>query len=125
MLAGAREDRGGRSGEREDRIPFDPSLVGANEHVALTMRALFIGSCVDEPFASVLGLLSDCRSQDHGRPALRQSRGATYKQLAYVAHLLGISGTQRRGWYALARAVPLSERHAHHLISRLKKEGAA
>ena len=33
-------DRGGL-GEREDRIPFDPSLVGADEHVALTMRALF------------------------------------------------------------------------------------
>jgi hypothetical protein len=115
-----RADRG-----RAERIPYDPSLGHADEHVALTMRAMFIGGCTDEPFTSVLGLLSDCASQDHGRPALRQSRGATYKQLACVAHLFGMSRTQRRAWYALARAVPLSEQHAHHLITRLKRKEAA
>jgi hypothetical protein len=105
MLAGAREDRGGRSGEREDRIPFDPSLVGANEHVALTMRALFIGSCVDEPFASVLGLLSAARAKITDAPpsaspeARRTSNSRTSPTSSgYPVHS-AVAGTLSPGLY--------------------------
>jgi hypothetical protein len=57
------------------------------------------------------------------RIALRQCRGASFKQLGYISHLAGLSKEQRGIWYEIARSVPLSEQHAHHLIGKLKESG--
>jgi hypothetical protein len=116
--------RRGWSSDTAARIPYDEQLGYADEHIVLTMRATSIGARSEEPFASVLALLLDCPSQEHGRPALRQCRGATYKQRAYSAHLVGIDRGQRTRWYELARSMPLSEQHVHHLIAHLKRAEA-
>jgi len=106
-----------------ERIPFDSDLGYLDEHVMLTMRATSIGAREQEPFANLLGLLLDCPSQAHGRIALRQCKGASFKQLAYISHLSGLTKEQRGVWYGIARSIPLSEQHCHHLIGKLKEGG--
>ena len=106
-----------------ERIPFDSDLGYVDEHVMLTLRALSIGKREEPLYARILRLLLDCPSQAHGRVALRQCRGASFKQLGYISHLAGLSKEQRGIWYEIARSVPLSEQHAHHLIGKLKESG--
>jgi hypothetical protein len=63
----------------------------------------------------------------HRRPrqgVATQRRGASYKQLALIGHLVGLSKEERVRWYELARFLPLSEAHANHIIKRLKDEGS-
>jgi hypothetical protein len=43
--------------------------------------------------------------------------------LAYIGHLLGMSMNERIEWYRIAESIPLCDRHAGHIIKRLK--GAA
>jgi hypothetical protein len=49
---------------------------------------------------------------------------SSYKQLAYIGHLVGMSKTERSGWYRVAESVPLSQRHAGHILSHLQREAA-
>jgi hypothetical protein len=108
-----------------ERVPYDHQLGDADEFVKLTLRAISVGQRSEEPYRSVLALLFDCPAHEHGRPVLRQCRGASYRQLALIAHRLGWSKSERVRWYDLARAIPLSEAHASHLIDRLKETNAA
>jgi hypothetical protein len=105
-----------------DRIPYDPALGAEEEFLTLTLRALSIGQREEEPYQSLLRLLLGYAPTDHGRRADKQARGATYKQLAYVAHLAGLSTWERSEWYAIARSVPLAEAHAAYLIGELKRQ---
>jgi hypothetical protein len=114
-----------RDGAKPDRIPYDPQLGYVDEFVDLTLRALSIGKRSEEPFRSLLALLLDCDATDHGRRAARQCRGATYKQLAFIAHLAGCDAEERFHWYEVARTVPLSEAHAGHILTELKRQAAA
>ncbi len=108
-----------------DRVPYDPAFGFVDEFVTLTMRALSVGQHAEEPYRSVLRLLIDCPADGHGRAAAKQERGATYRQLAAIAHKAGMSKGQRYRWYELARSVPLSEKHASHIIGRLGRRAAA
>jgi hypothetical protein len=36
----------------------------------------------------------------------------------------GMSGSERARWYSVARAVPLSQRHAGHILGKLQKAAA-
>ena len=107
-----------------DRIPYDPDLGYVDEFVSLTRRALKIGKLAGEPHKSVLMHLIDCGATDHGRPAERQYRGASYKQLAAIGHRFGMTKAVRRRWYDVAGAIPLSDQHAHHILGRLQREAA-
>ena len=69
--------------------------------------------------------LADCPADGHGRAAERQERGATYRQLSRIAHDAGMTQGERRRWYDLARSIPLSEKHASHLIGRIGGRRAA
>jgi hypothetical protein len=109
----------------QDRVPFDPDLGVADEHLMLTHRALSIAQTLEEPLRSLLLLLLDHDTTDHGRDALRQMRGASYKQIAYGAHLAGLPSEERSRLYEVARSIPLSESHASHIINELKKHQAA
>jgi hypothetical protein len=51
----------------------------------------------------------------------QQQRGASYKQLAYIAHLVDMTKPERQLWYGVAESIPLSDRHAAHIISKLKE----
>ncbi len=111
--------------ERAERVPYDPALAFPDEFVRLTIRALSVGQHVEDPHRSVLSLLMDCFADDHGRGAAKQERGATYKQLAAIAHRAGMSKRERFRWYEVARSVPLSEKHASHILGRLRGRAAA
>src|SRR5215212_9876955 len=113
-----------RRREEPKRIPFDSSLGYVDEFVTLTMRALSMGQHVEEPYRSVLALLIDCDATDHGRRGERQCRGASYKQLAAIGHKFGMTKPQRCRWYEVARSIPLSDQHAHHILSKAQREAA-
>ena len=107
------------------RVPYDPSLGFADEFVMLTLRALSVGRHAEEPHRSVLALLADCPANEHGRAAARQERGATYRQLGRIAHDAGMTRGEKSRWYEIARSLPLSEKHASHLIGRMGGRRAA
>lgn len=46
--------------------------------------------------------------------------GATYKQLAYIGHLVGMDTEERSRWYEVAREIPLSYSHAGHIIEEIE-----
>ena len=107
-----------------DRLLYDSSLGYVDEFVTLTLRALSVGQHVEEPYRWVLGHLIDCDATDHGRKAERQCRGASYKQLAAIGHKFGMSRAERCRWYEVARSIPLSDQHAHHILSKLQRQAA-
>jgi hypothetical protein len=103
-----------------NRLPFPPA-----DFDALTARALREAAALPEPFAGTLASLSGCYGLRSGRPGIRERRGATYRQLAYAAHLCGMTKQERVRWYDICAEIPLSERHASHIIEVLKSRGAA
>ncbi len=110
------------SRRRENSTPTDdkpriPYPAGTNFEAA-TRRALRVGG----PYAAVLSLLADCYPLPH--LAHEQERGATYKRLAAIAHTWGMTKAERIGWYRVAEDLPLSNRHAGHILSKLKKQAA-
>ncbi len=44
--------------------------------------------------------------------------------MAAIAHRLGMSKPERIRWYRIVESVPLSDRHARHILGKLK-EGPA
>jgi len=96
------------------RIAY-PASTDFNETTRAALR-------VDGPYASVLSLLVDCYPV--GYLAQEQARGASYARLAAIGHLWGMGKLKRTGWYRCAEAIPLSDRHASHILGRLKKRAA-
>lgn len=92
-----------------ERIPFDPDLGYVDEFVNLTHRALSSSKREVEPHKSVLTYLIDCDAADHGRRKERQCRGASYRQLAAIGHVVPMTKAERCRWYEIARSIPLSE----------------
>jgi hypothetical protein len=104
-----------------DRVPFDGHLP-FDEH---TRAILAYGrEALHMAHAHVLSLLVDCDDACHGRAYDQQYRGATYKQLAAIAHAAGMSYQQRQEFYKVAESLQLSQRHAGHILGRLKKAAA-
>ncbi len=102
-----------------DRVPFEADA----SFDQLTSLALERAGTVAGVYGGLLLLLRDCVFLDDMER--QQRRGASYRQLAYVAHLAGWSKPERAGWYRVAEDVPLADRHASHLIRCLKKSEAA
>jgi hypothetical protein len=96
------------------RIPY-PDGTDFEE---LTRQALRVGG----PYAAVLSLLASCHPLTH--LAHEEARGASYKRLAAIAHAHGMTPKERSGWYRCAEAIPLSDRHASHILGRLKRRAA-
>ncbi len=109
------------SRRREPSTPDDPARVpyppGAN-FAALTGRALQHGG----EFAPVLALLRDCWPVEG--LAHEQGRGASYKRLAAIGHAWGMTKRERVRWYRVAEGIPLSDRHAGHILARSKRSAA-
>jgi hypothetical protein len=70
-------------------------------------------------YGRLLGLLSDCEPME--RLAHEQERGASYKRLAAIAYACSMSKPERTGWYRCAESIPLSDRHAGHILGKLKR----
>lgn len=106
--------------EEPERIPFAADL----DPIEVARR---VGSLVQEleyPYSAVLRLLSNYSPATHGRPQLQERRGATYRQLAAIAHTTPMSYEERMEWYRIAESVPLSQRAAAHILGRLKGQAA-
>lgn len=100
-----------------DRIPFDPAI----DHADRVFFALRWYADAPEPWRSVVMLLRDYPHASSGRREAKQRKGATWRQLAYVAHLAGMSREERREWYLIAESLGVSEAMAGHIIKRLKE----
>jgi hypothetical protein len=85
-----------------------------------TKRAMQVGASRADGYGYLLSLLDDCYPLDH--LWRKQERGASYKRLAAIGHLAGMDVTARSGWYRIAQSIPLADRHAGHILSRLKRE---
>jgi len=123
-----RLDRRERPSRRQDastsgtseRVPFDQLA----EFQVLTDRALSMAEAVAEPFGFLLRQVADCYPASEGPLYDQQRRGATYKTLAAIGHTVGMTQAERSQWYRIAEAIPLSQRHAGHILSRLKRQAA-
>ena len=117
----------GRSSEEPARIPFSSEAAENIEAFeALTRRAVAMASDAGGVYEFVLRLLSSCRPVEaEAGPVHEQHRvGATYKQLAAIGHAVGMTKEERVKWYRIAEAVPLSQRHANHILTKLSREAA-
>ncbi len=102
------------------RVPFRGDL----DHEALTRRALDLAGEVPGAYAWLLKLLSDCYPSSSGRLLHEQGRGASYKRLAAIGHLAEFDQEARGRWYRIAESVPLSDRHAAHILSKVRRNEA-
>jgi hypothetical protein len=110
------------------RVPFDGAFAVASSFDDLTRQALTLADRggVPEPHARLLLLLIDCYDvgETGGVVYRQQHQGATYKSLAAIAHRVSMSKPERVRWYRIAEVVPLSQRHAGHIIGKLQQEAA-
>jgi hypothetical protein len=100
-----------------DDKPRIPYPVGTDFEEG-TRRALRVKG----PYSPVLARLTSCYPVPH--LAYEEARGASYKRLAAIAHTYGMTSSERSGWYRCAESIPLSDRHAGHIISKLKRPAA-
>jgi hypothetical protein len=83
-----------------------------------------MAEAVAEPYGYLLRQLADCYPSEDGPLYEQQQRGATYKTLAAIGHTVGLTKAGRVRWYRTCEAIPLSQRHAGHILSRLKRQAA-
>ncbi len=105
------------STDNRPRVPFEPGC----DFAALTGEVLR-RAAVGGEYGRILALLKDCWPVED--LAHEQNRGASYKRLAAIAHAWGMSKAERIGWYRVAEDLPLSDRHAGHILSKLKRRAA-
>jgi len=103
-----------------DCVPFDQFA----DFEVLTDRAVTMAAAVAEPYGYLLRQVADCYPASEGPLHDQQRRGASYRSLAAIGHTVGMSKTERIQWYRIAEAVPLSQRHAGHILSRLQRRAA-
>ncbi len=108
------------------RVPYEAAFDRAASFADLTAQAVALADTVGEPYAALLRLLGDC--YDVGEPGgslyRQQNQGATYKQLAAIGHRVGMGKAERAAWYGIAESVPLSQRHAGHILNRVGDRAA-
>ncbi len=108
------------------RVPFEAAFDRAGSFDDLTRQALAVADDAPAIYGRLLLLLVDCYDAGvAGGVIYRQQRqGATYKQLAAIGHRAGMDKAERTQWYKLAESIPLSQRHAGHILGRLQERAA-
>ena len=101
-------------------IPFDSYA----DFEVLTSRAVAMATAVAEPYGYLLRYLVDCYPVLEGPLDDQQRRGASYRMLAAIGHRVAMSKAERVQWYRIAESIPISARHAGHILSRLKRRAA-
>jgi hypothetical protein len=107
--------------EEPARVPYPPGATA--DFAALTARAVAMAEEIGGIHGALLEMLADCEAPPSTSGAWEQ-RGASYKKLAAVGHMVGMTKPQRSRWYRVAEAVPLSDRHVGHILGRLKRRAA-
>jgi hypothetical protein len=103
------------------RVPYPPGET--SDFAALTAKAVTMAGEVGGIHGTLLEMLEDCEAPPRTTGAWQQ-RGASYKSLAAIGHRVGMTKAERVQWYSIAEAVPLSQRHAGHILSKLQKAAA-
>jgi hypothetical protein len=100
-------------------IHWPPDYVAGEAFEAITRMATADGrrDHPDPLFGPILFLLADCEYAPLDKSSCS---GATYKQLALIAHEAGMSADERRSWYGVAEHIGLTRRHAGHIIARIQ-----
>jgi len=101
-------------------VPFDRDAYLE----VLTDRAVAMAEAVAEPYGFLLRQVAGCYPVSKGPLHDQQRRGASYRSLAAIGHTVGMTKDERVHWYRIAEAIPLSQRHAGHILSRLKRRAA-
>ena len=113
--------RAGSTSSEPDRVPFDEDA----DLEVLSDRAVAMAEAVAEPHAYLLRQVADCYAVSEGPLFEQGRRGASYRSLAAIGHRVGMTKLERVQWYRIAETVSLSQRHAGHILSKLKREAAA
>jgi hypothetical protein len=103
-----------------ERVPFDEEALLE----VLTDRAVTMAAAVAEPYGYLLRQVADCYPASEGPLYEQQRCGASYRSLAAIGHVVGMTKAERVQWYLIAEAIPLSQRHTGHILSRLKRRAA-
>ena len=90
----------------------------------LTDRAVAMAEAVAEPYGFLLRQVADCEPAEDGPLRDQQRCGASFKSLAAIGHRVGMTKVERVQWYRIAEVIPLSQCHAGHILSRLKRRAA-
>jgi hypothetical protein len=110
-----------------------PSTQGTGERVSfdedaslevLTDRAIAMAEAVAELYGFLLRQVADCEPAEDEPLRDQQRRGASFKSLAAIGYGVDLTKAERVKWYRIAEAVPLSQRHAGHFLSRIKRRAA-
>lgn len=101
-------------------VPFDRFA----DFEVLTDRAVAMATAVAEPYGYLLRQVAAYYPSKDGPLHGQQRRGASYKSLAAIGHQVEMSKAERVQWYRIAEAIPLSQRHVGHILSRLKRRAA-
>jgi hypothetical protein len=111
-----------RMSTHPSRVPYPPGET--SDFAALTAKAVvMVAEQVGGIHGFLLEMLADCEAPPLTTGAWQQ-RGASYKSLAAIGHKVGMTQAERSRWYRIAEAVPLSQRHAGHILNELKKAAA-
>jgi hypothetical protein len=113
--------RGASTHDDPSRVPYPPGET--SDFTALTTKAVTMAEKVGGIHGTLLEMLEDCEAPPLTTGAWEQ-RGASYKSLAAIGHTVGMTKAERVQWYRIAEAIPLSQRHAGHILSRLKRRAA-
>ena len=109
-----------RAGPRPADNPSRRREASTDDVSELTRRALVVAEEVGGVHGALLEMLEGCEPPPMQTGAWAQ-RGASYKKLAAVGHMVGLSKSERVKWYRVAEHVPLSDRHVGHILARLKR----
>lgn len=101
--------------EEPARVPYPPGT----DFREATRRAQQRAASQPDGYGQLLALLQDCWPLEH--LWREQERGASYKRLAAIGHQVGLDKAARVQWYRIAEEIPLSDRHAGHILKRLKE----
>ncbi len=106
----------------KSHIPFETDL----SFEELTARALEMAKDFEEPYDHIFSLLAGCEApaQDEDLHADEAQIGAGVAVLADVGRALGLDGRGRAPIYHYARQIPLTQRHARHLLREVERLAA-
>jgi hypothetical protein len=107
-----------RMSTHPSRVPYPPGET--SDFAALTAKAVTMARKVSGIHGFLLEMLEDCEAPPLTTGAWEQ-RGASYKSLAAIGHRVGMTKAVRVRWYRIAEAIPLSQRHAGHILSKLQR----
>jgi hypothetical protein len=116
-----RRRRGASTHDDPSRVPYPPGET--SDFAALTAKAVTMAEKVGGIHGTLLEMLEDCEAPPLTTGAWEQ-RGASYKSLAAIGHTVGMTKAERVQWYRIAEAIPLSQRHAGHILNELQKAAA-